>query len=102
MTVSKVLQVPGVVKLVGFSGPPAALPQEEIDTLRMSLLNGVRAEPHPYLKVGFRVRVKTGPLVGLEGILIKKKNQDRLVISINVIMRSVAVEVDGLGLERLG
>src|SRR6202040_3588465 len=71
----KVLQVPGVAKLVGFSGTPAALPQEEIETLRMSLSNGVRVEPHPYLNVGRRVRVKTGPLVGLEGVLIKKKNQ---------------------------
>jgi transcription antitermination factor NusG len=95
----KVLQVPGVVKLVGFSGTPSALPQEEIDALRTSLAAGVRAEPHPYLVVGRRVRVKSGPLTGMEGILKRKKNQDRLVISLDMILRSVAVEVSALELE---
>lgn len=98
----QVLQVPGVAKLVGFSGSPAALPQDEIEALRASLLNRVRAEPHPYLTVGRRVRVKSGSLAGMEGILVRKKNRDRLVISLDLIMRSVAVEVDGLGLEPLG
>src|ERR1700688_812982 len=95
----QVLQVPGVANLVGFSGTPAALPQEEIDALRTSLLNGVRAEPHPYLTVGRRVRVNSGPLVGMEGILIGKKNQARLVISLDLIPRSVAVEVSALELD---
>ena len=97
----KVLQVPGVAKLVGFGGIPTALPQEEIDVLRTSLLHGVRAEPHRYLNVGRRVRVNSGPLAGMEGILVRKKNQDRLVISLELIFRSVAVEVDGFGLEPL-
>jgi transcription antitermination factor NusG len=95
----QVLQVPGVANLVGFSGTPTALPQEEIDALRTSLLIGVRAEPHPYLTVGRRVRIKSGPLVGMEGILIGKKNQARLVISLDLIRRSVAVEVSALELE---
>lgn len=98
----QVLQVSGVANLVGFCGTPAALPQAEIDALRSSFLNGVRAEPYPYLTVGRRVRVKSGPLVGMEGILVSKKNQGRLVISLDLILRSVAVEVDGLGLEPLG
>jgi transcription antitermination factor NusG len=95
----QVLQVPGVANLVGFSGTPTALPPEEIDTLRNSLRNGVRAEPHPYLAVGRRVRVKAGPLAGMEGILVRKKNQDRLVISLDLILRSVAVEVGALELD---
>jgi transcription antitermination factor NusG len=95
----KVLQAPGVVKFVGFSGTPSVLPQVEIDALRTSLSAGVRAEPHPYLMVGRRVRVKSGPLTGMEGILKRKKNQDRLVISLNLILRSVAVEVCALELE---
>src|SRR5882762_1346571 len=73
----QVLQVPGVAKLVGFNGTPAALPQCEFEALRASLAGGVRAEPHPYLKVGHRVRVKTGPLQGLQGILLRKKNVSR-------------------------
>ena len=95
----RVLQTPGVVKLVGFGETPSALPQDEIDALRTSLAVGVRAEPHPYLRVGRRVRVKWGPLAGMEGILKRRKNQDRLVISLELILRSVAVEVSALELE---
>jgi transcription antitermination factor NusG len=97
----QVLQVPGVAKLVGFSGTPTALPQEEIDTLRTTLLNGVRAEPHPYLTVGRRVRVKSGPLAGMEGILMKRKNRARLVLSLDLIQRSVVVEVGAIELESM-
>jgi transcription antitermination factor NusG len=95
----QVLQVPGVAKLVGFNGIPTALPQEEIDALRTSLAIGVRAEPHPYLKVGQRVRVKAGPLAGLQGILVKRKNRARFVVSMELIQRAMAVEVDALELE---
>jgi len=63
------------------------------------LAGGVRAEPHPYLKVGHRVRVKTGPLQGLQGILLRKKNVSRFVISLDLIMRSVAAEIDLAELE---
>jgi len=91
---SQVQQVPGVAYLVGFGGSPAALPQGEIEALRASLAGGLRAEPHPYLKVGHRVRVKTGPLQGLQGILVRKKNVSRFVISLDLIMRSVAAEID--------
>ena len=98
----QVLQIPGVAKLVSFNGTPAVLLEEEIEALRASLENGVRAEPHPYLKVGRRVRVKSGPMTGMEGILVRRKNRSRFVISLDLIMRSVAVEVDALELEPLG
>jgi transcription termination/antitermination protein NusG len=94
-----VLRVPGVAKLVGFNGAPAPLRQEEIDALRTSLASGVRAEPHPYLKVGRRVRVRAGPLGGLEGILVKKKNRARFVVSVELIQRAMAVEIDEADLE---
>jgi len=89
-----VLQAPGVVRLVGFGGQPAALPDQEIEALRQGLAGEMRFEPHPYLKVGQRVRVRTGSLQGLEGILVRKKNGSRLVVSLDLIMRSVAVEID--------
>lgn len=95
----RVLQTPGVVRLVGFGETPSALPQDEIDALRTSLAAGIRAEPHPYLRVGRRVRVKSGPLTGMEGVLKRIKNQDRLVISLDMILRSVAVEVSALEME---
>ncbi len=90
----RVLQTPSVVRLVGFSGQPAALPDQEIEALRQGLTHEMRIEPHPYLKLGNRVRVKIGPLQGLEGILVRKKNRTRFVISLDLIMRSVAVEID--------
>lgn len=95
----QVLQVPGVAKLVGFNGTPAELPQKEMEALRASLADGVRAVPHPYLKIGQRVRVKAGALGGLEGILAKKKNGTRFVMSLDLIMRSMAVEIDVAELE---
>ncbi len=95
----QVLQVPGVAKLVGFNGSPTALPQEEIAALRTSLANGVRADPHPHLAAGRRVRVKSGSLAGLEGVLVRKKNSTRFVISLDLIMRSVAVDIEGSEVE---
>jgi transcription antitermination factor NusG len=83
----RVQQVPGVARLVGFDGTPAALPEEEIEGLKKSLAGGVRAEPHPFLTVGRRVRIKGGPLVGVEGIVIRRKNGIGLVISLSLIQR---------------
>jgi len=90
----RVLQLPGVVRLVSFDGKPAPLPEKEIDGLRNGLEQGIYAEPHPYLRAGRRVRVVRGPLAGAHGILLRKKDRFRFVISIDVLMRSVAVELD--------
>jgi transcription antitermination factor NusG len=95
----RVLQTPSVVRLVGFGGQPSPLSNQEIAALRQGLEREMRMEPHPYLKVGQRVRVRTGPLQGLEGILVRKKNVSRLVVSLDLIMRSVAVEIDVSELE---
>ena len=93
------LQTSGVVRFVSFSGQPAALDNGEIEALRNGIANGVSAEPHPYLRVGQRVRVKYGPLAGAEGILVRKKDKCRLVLNLDLIMRSVAAEVDAADLE---
>jgi transcription antitermination factor NusG len=95
----KVLQVPGVARLVGFNGQPAVLPDREIEALRSSTLVPLGAKPHPYLTVGRRVRIQRGILAGVEGILIRRKNALRVVLSIDPIMRSVSVEVDASDLE---
>lgn len=94
----RVLEVPSVVRMVSFDGRPAALADEEIAGLRRGLV-ALKAEPHPYLKVGRRVRIERGPLAGMEGILVRKKDRLRLVLSIHLIMRSVAVEVDAADIE---
>jgi transcription antitermination factor NusG len=90
----KVLQVPSVVRLVGFGGMAAALPETEMEIVRAGLLRGVHAEPHPFLTVGRRVRITGGPFAGLEGILKRKKSGVRVVVSLKLIQRSVAVDVD--------
>jgi transcription antitermination factor NusG len=95
----QVLQTPSVVRLVGFGGHVAALPDQEIESLRLGLAREMRIEPHLYLKDGHRVRIKTGPLQGLEGILLRKKNRSRFILSLDLIMRSVAVEIDVAELE---
>jgi transcription antitermination factor NusG len=59
----------------------------------------LKVEPHPYLKMGERVRVKAGVMAGVEGVLVRKKNQCRVVLSLDAIMQSVAVEVDASDLE---
>jgi len=90
----QVLQLPGAVRLVTFNGQPAALPDTEIEVLRKRLSGSAKIEPHPYLRVGRRVRVRRGPMVGLEGIVVRRKDCCRVVFSIDLLMRSVAVEVD--------
>jgi transcription antitermination factor NusG len=90
----RVLQIPSVVRLVGFNGLPAPLPDTEMETLRSRLSQRLRAEPHPFLTVGRRVRIKAGPFAGLEGILKRRKSGLRVIVSIQLIQQSVAVEVD--------
>ena len=95
----RVLRTANVVRIVGFGGQAVALPDHEIETLRRGLTRELGVEPYLYSKVGRRVRVTTGPLQGLEGILVRKKNRSRFVISLDLIMRSVAVEIDVTELE---
>jgi transcription antitermination factor NusG len=97
----QVLQVPGVARLVGFNGLPCALPDSEIEALKAGLASGVRAEPHPFLTAGRRVRVTAGPLEGLQGIVVRRKNRLRLVISLELIHRAAAVEIEAADLERI-
>ena len=90
----QLLQIPGVVQLVSFSGHPAPLPQEDIEAIRNCLDRGHQVEPYPYLGAGRRVRVMSGPLRGLEGIILRRKNKTRFVLSFELIVRSVAVEIN--------
>lgn len=90
----RILQIPGVANLVGFGGMPTALPESDVDRLKQGLASGIRAQPHPFLTVGRNVRVKGGPLAGIVGILLRRKNAMRVVLSLKLIQRSVSLEVD--------
>lgn len=97
----EVLRLPGVVQFVAFQGKPAALPEHDIEALRCGLQTGAPIQPHPYLKAGRRVRVRSGAMQGVEGVLVRKKDSLRVVMTIDLIMRSVALEVDAADLEVL-
>lgn len=95
----RVLQIPSVVRLVGFGGVPAILEDAEVERLRCALAEGIRAEPHPFLRTGRRVKIRTGPLAGCEGILKRWKDNLRVVLSIEMIQRSISLDIDAASLE---
>ena len=87
-----VLQVPGVRSIVGFGSQPSPIPDSYIDWLRDSLRQ-MKIEPHPLLAAGTKVRIRSGAMAGTEGILLRMKNDFRVVLTMGMINRSVAVEV---------
>ncbi|MBI4475300.1 MAG: NusG-like protein, partial [Acidobacteria bacterium] len=77
-----------------FDGKPAQIPDDEIEAIRRLVTSELPYNPHPYLKIGRRVRVRSGPLEGCEGILTRKKGLARLVLNVNLLQQSVIAEVD--------
>ena len=96
----RLLQTPGVIGLAATSARPTTISNEDIALMRTATAK-LEAEPHPYLSCGDRVRIASGPLAGLEGILTRRKQAYRVVLSIEAIMRSIAVEVSEFDIEPL-
>jgi transcription antitermination factor NusG len=94
----RILQLPGILGFATSSAHPTVIPDEEIAVLRTATEN-LRAEPHPYLNSGDPVRIVAGPLAGMEGILTRRKQEYRVVLSIEAIMRSIVVEVSEFDIE---
>jgi len=92
---------PGIHSLVSWGGRPANIPPQEIEAVRRLVESSLQVEPHPFLKCGDRVRIKSGPLEGIEGILVRKTHGFRLVLSVEMLSKSAAVEVDVAIVERL-
>lgn len=88
------LQTPGVLYFVSFDGEPAPVDPAELETLQQAVASGVGLAPWPYLREGQRVVVARGPMRDRAGILLKIRDEYRLVISITLLQRSVAVEID--------
>ena len=88
------LSVPGVVHFVGTAKAPSEIPGEEMELLQKAIRTGYKVEPHPYLAPGNRVRIASGPMCGVTGIIQRTSAGCRIIISVDMIMRSVAVEVD--------
>lgn len=89
-----VLTAPGVFGIVSFSGIPHPIEDAEVGRVKALVQNGRNLQPWPYLKTGQRIVIGTGPLAGVEGILVGIKNEYRLVASVTLLQRSVSVEID--------
>jgi transcription antitermination factor NusG len=96
-----IVTTPGIYALVSTAGQPAAIPAIELEAVRRAVESTMRVEPHPFLKCGEWVRVKCGPLAGFQGILLRKKNLYRLVVSVEMLGKAAAVEIDAFLVERL-
>ncbi|MFQ5707394.1 MAG: UpxY family transcription antiterminator [bacterium] len=96
------LQSRGVIRMVSFAGRPARIPEDQIQSIHRILEHGYDPEPFDYLTRGDQVAVVSGPLRGMKGIFLERRGQNRLVISIDAIRQSVAVEIERGHLRRLG
>ena len=97
-----VLKTPGVARIVGNQNEPVPIPDEQIDSIRILLNNDVMLNPVPYLKIGQRVRIVNGPLTGVEGILVKTHpGKNKLVVSVDLLQRSLCVELNSIDVEPL-
>jgi len=89
-----VLMTPGVQQIVGFGRTPVPVEERELESIRQVLSSGLPSLPWPYMHIGERVRVNYGSLVNLEGILVNFKGSNRVVLSVTLLQRSVALEID--------
>lgn len=96
-----ILTIPGVHSVLGFGGKRSMIPDAQLEAVRKMVASPLHAEPHPFLMCGDRVQLKAGPLQGLEGILLRKRSVWKLVVSVEMLQRSVAVEVDASMVERV-
>ena len=96
-----ILKVPSVVRIVGFEGEPAAIPDMQIEALKRLDFSTLPCDPYPYIAEGDRMEIVRGPLKGLQGILIEKKGVYRFILSIDLIQQAVACEVDATDAEKV-
>jgi transcription antitermination factor NusG len=89
-----ILTTPGVLCIIGSGREPVPVPDREIEALKAVVRSGLRTEPWPYLEPGCRIGIEAGPLRGIEGTLLEVKGCQRLVLSVDLLRRAVAVEVD--------
>jgi transcription antitermination factor NusG len=97
----RIITTPGVHSVVMFAGRPAVISELEIDAIRKAVDSRLKVEPHPFLQCGDWVRVTSGPLTDVEGILIRKKGSFRLILSAELLGKSIAVEIDAFNVKPL-
>jgi transcription antitermination factor NusG len=89
-----ILKTPGVIQVVGYSRQPIPVEETEIEAIQALVASGIPSQPWPFLEVGEKVRIQSGPLRGREGILVAFKGTYRLILSVALLQRSVAVEIE--------
>lgn len=89
-----ILTTPGVVQIVGYNRFPVPIEEGEISAIKALVASGLPNQPWPFMEIGDRIRIASGPLCGIEGILVAFKGRHRLVVSVKLLQRSVAVEID--------
>jgi transcription antitermination factor NusG len=97
----EILSTPGVFFIVENAGHACAIPEEQIQAIHAIVESNVRFEPHPFLRSGEVVRIRSGPLSGISGIIVKPKNKYRVVVSIELLRKAVAIEVDAADVEAI-
>jgi transcription antitermination factor NusG len=95
------LNTPGIHSVVSSAGTPVSIPSDEIEAIRRAVESGADVEPHPILQCGEEVRVVNGSLAGIQGKLLRKKNENRLVVSIEILGQAAAVEIDIRNVQRV-
>lgn len=95
----KALRTDGVYSLVGTRGEGTPIPKEQIEAVRRITEERLACQSHPFLKVGQRVRIRSGALDGVEGVLIARSGESSLLVSIDAIQRSLSVRIDGYAVE---
>jgi transcription antitermination factor NusG len=99
--ISQVIGIDGVVTILGIQTGGIPIPEEEIESIRRMLDSKIPYHNHPFPEIGQRVRIRGGALDGLEGILLAQKSETKLVVSVNLIHRSIAMKIEGYDVEAL-
>jgi len=89
-----IVTTPGVRQIVSCGGKPCIVPEAEINVLKQVIASKTNISPYPYLKLGQRVEIKEGPLAGITGIVMQIKNRRHLIVSVDVVMKSVMIDMD--------
>lgn len=96
-----VLKIKGVVRFLDSAGEPEPVPEDLIASLKRIIQNDTPLDPYPYLVEGQRVRIKRGPLAGIEGILVKRVGHHMLVLSVDILQQGAALQIETFDVENL-
>jgi transcription antitermination factor NusG len=97
-----ILKTPGVVQIVGYNRQPVAVDEAEIAAIQTLVASGMPNQPCSFVEIGDRVAIGSGPLRGLEGILVESRGRHKFVLSVSLLQRSVAVEIDSMSVTPVG